>query len=514
MQSHDGSSPFAAEMLGISKRFSGVRALSDVTIKIKRGHVHALVGENGAGKSTLVKILVGVYPSGTYSGRITIDGTAVEINSPFDARKLGIGYVPQELTVIEALSVAENIFVGHLTKNRFFVSKSQLIERAQKHLDECKIDLDAKALVTTLSASQRQLVMIARALSKRPSVLILDESTACLTLAEAKNLFNIVGHLRSQGVAIVLITHKLAEISELADHATVLRDGAVVADFERGDFTQENIVSAMVGRKLEAIYPVRDSRAGNKELLKVEDLSVLHPHLGGKLSVKQLSFSVHEGEILGLAGLVGSGRSEVVNALFGRIPCTGRITIDGQTIRVRSPADAMRHGMGLVTEERKKDGLLFNFNIAKNITLNSLDSISRYGVLDAGLESRCANDFVRRLSIRAPSLTLAVGSLSGGNQQKVVLGKVLMANPRVLFLDEPTKGIDVGAKFEIYKLMFELARQGMALILISSELPELMAMADRFIVLNSGRLADEFTKADASEERLMLAATGAPSSLS
>ena len=511
MQNNAGSSPFAAEMLGISKVFPGVRALSDVTIRVKRGHIHALVGENGAGKSTLVKILVGVYPTGSYSGKLMIDGAAVKIASPFDARKLGIGYVPQELTVIEFLSVAENIFVGNLTETGILVHKDQLVARAQRLLNDCKIDLNAAALVSTLSASQRQLVMIARALSKNPSVLILDESTACLTLTEAGNLFRIVEHLRNQGVTIVLITHKLAEIFELADRATVLRDGEVVAEFDRGEFTQDTLVTAMVGRKMEAIYPVRETSVGEKELLKVENLSVLHPHLAGKYSVKNLSFCVREGEILGLAGLVGSGRSEVVNALFGRMPSSGSISIAGRSTRVRSPADAIRYGMGLVTEERKKDGLLFNFNIAKNITLSSLDSISRYGVLNAELENRRAVDFARQLSIRAPSVAVAVGKLSGGNQQKVVLGKVLMANPRVLFLDEPTKGIDVGAKFEIYKLIFELAQSGMALILISSELPELMAMSDRFIVLNRGELADEFSKADASEERLMLAATGAAS---
>ena len=499
---------FALEMRGISKSFPGVRALSEVTIRVKQKSIHALIGENGAGKSTLMKILDGVYPTGAFDGEILLRDRVVHLSSPFDARKQGIGYVPQEISVIEGLTVAENIFVGRWNEGGGgIVSFKKLFARAAELLDSMKIQLDPHRQVVTLNASQRQLVMIARALATRPSVLILDEATACLTLDETQNLFRVVRHLREQGLTTIFITHKMSELFEIADHATVLRDGTVAAEFEREQFDEHEIVAAMVGRKIDNFYPARDSAIGDQEIFRVENLTVPHPHLANRNVVDGVSFSVRRGEILGIGGLVGSGRSETVNALYGRLPHSGRVFIEGREIAVRTPREAKANGLGLLTEDRKLDGLLFNFSIQENVTLHDLPQISRWRVLDRARETACAQHYLERLSIRAPSVRTPVANLSGGNKQKVVLAKVLFPKPRVMFLDEPTKGVDVGAKNEIYKLMMSLAAEGIALIVISSELPELLALCDRFIVLARGRIADQFTKAEASEQRLMLAAT-------
>jgi ABC-type sugar transport system ATPase subunit len=497
------------DMSQITKDFPGVRALSDVSLRVKRGHVHALVGENGAGKSTLMKILDGVYPSGTYRGTIRLDGVPVELHSPHDAKRKGIGYVPQEITVIEALTVAENVFVGNLTEGRGVVVRFRdLYVRAGQFLRERNIDLDPRKPVSSLPASRRQLVMIARALATRPWILILDEPTSSLTLGETNALFRIVRHLQREGVTTLLITHKLAEIFELADRVTVLRDGAVVANFDRGAFTEADVVTAMVGRKIENFYPTRTVPIGTGEVLRVEGLTVPHPHIARKNVVDGVGFSLRRGEILGLAGLVGAGRSEVVNALYGRLPHGGRVFVGGREVRIRSPRDAKANGIGLLTEERKQDGLLFNFAIRENITIGSLGAVSRLRVLSRRRENRCAQEYMRRLAIRAPSVKTMVANLSGGNQQKVVLAKVLLPNPRVLLLDEPTKGVDVGAKYEIYKLMMELVAQGISLVVISSELPELLALCDRLVVLAGGKVTGRFMKDEATEERVMLAATG------
>ncbi len=506
---------YALEMHDIVKEFPGVKALRGVTIQVQRGQVHALMGENGAGKSTLMKILDGVYGAGTYQGRIVVNGEHVEFRSPHDAKGRGIGYVPQEINVLESLTVAENIYVGQTaTSGRFFVRQSALADRARRLLSECNIDLDPRRLISSLAASQRQLVMIARALSTNPSVLILDESTSSLTLEETGNLFRIVRHLQSRGVTCLFITHKMAELFELADRVTVLRDGAVVNHFDRGMFQEGDIVSAMVGRRIDQFYPHRDSAIGTDEILNVSGLTVAHPHLANKNVVENLSFSLRRGEILGIAGLVGSGRSETVNALYGRTRYQGQIEIEGQPVHIRGPRDAKRLGLGLLPEERKKEGLLFNFGIRENISINHLAGVSRMGILSRPKENQSARKYMQQLAVRAPSPTTMVLNLSGGNQQKVVLAKALVAGPKVLMLDDPTKGVDVGAKNEIYKLMLDLAGQGIAQIVISSELPELMAMCDRLIVLWRGRKTAEFTKEQATQEKVMLAATGVSGSIS
>ncbi len=499
----------ALEMHDITKEFPGVKALRGVTLQVRRGDVHALMGENGAGKSTLMKILDGVYPSGTYAGQIIIDGKPVAFHSPHDARLRGIGYVPQEINVVESLTVAENIYVGQTATNAgFLVSQRTLAERARLLLHECNIGLDPRRSIASLAASQRQLVMIARALSTRPSVLILDESTSSLTLEETDNLFRVVRHLKGRGVTCLFITHKMAELFELADRVTVLRDGAVVSHFDRGAFQEGDVVAAMVGRRIENFYPRRESAIGTDEVLRVQGLTIPHPHLVSRNVVENLSFTLRRGEILGIAGLVGSGRTETVNALYGRNAYRGDVQVEGVPVRIRNPRDAKRLGLGLLTEERKKEGLLFNFGIRENISINHLSGVSRAGFLSRKKENQNARLYMQRLAIRAPSPTTPVLNLSGGNQQKVVLAKALVASPRVLMLDDPTKGVDVGAKNEIYKLMLDLAAQGIAQIVISSELPELLAMCDRLIVLWRGRKTAEMSKEEATQEKVMLAATG------
>lgn len=503
------NSDMILEMQQITKEFPGVKALDDVTIEIRRGHIHALLGENGAGKSTLVKILDGVYPHGTFQGHIRLDNKTVQFKSPHDAQLKGIGYVPQEIMVIDGLTVAENIFVGHWNDGRSPVVKfNNLFVRSQQLLDRCNIQLDARSIVSSLNASQRQLVMIARALSTNPSLLILDEATDCLTLDQTENLFSILRHLQSQGVTSLFITHKLNEVVDLADRATVLRDGALAADFERHQLNEDDIVAAMVGRSIEKFYPDRGSEVGVETVFRVEKLTVPDPHISGRNIVEDISFSVCRGEILGIGGLVGSGRSETFNALYGRLPHTGKIFVEEQEVCIGGPRDAKKYGIGFLPEDRKQEGLLFNFAIRENVTLSALSSVSRFQLLSKQREESYANQYKQQLSIRAASVDIPVSNLSGGNQQKVVLAKVLLARPRILLLDEPTKGVDVGAKNEIYKLMIQLVSEGMALVLISSELPELLALCDRCIVLAGGRVTDQFAKSEADEHRFMIAATG------
>ncbi|MEO6435958.1 MAG: sugar ABC transporter ATP-binding protein [Tepidisphaeraceae bacterium] len=506
----------ALEMLDVSKWFGSVRAVDRVSFHVRRGEVHGLIGENGAGKSTLMKILDGVYPAGSYSGEVRIGGDRVHLTSPHDARKAGIGYVPQEINVIDGLSVAENIFVGSWSGS-VLVSFRKMYAHADAFLEQRGIRLDPRQKALSLTASQRQLLMIARALSADPTVLILDEPTTSLTLDETRNLFRLVRGLKARGVTCIFITHKLNELMELADRVTVLRDGAVTARLARGAFDEGDVIAAMVGRRIETVYPVRrgtDPGDGNPvfgaEVLRVEGLTVPHPRLAGRNVVEGLSFAVRAGEVLGIGGLVGSGRSETLNAVYGRtVRDAGRISIEGREARIRNPRDAKRHGIALLTEDRKRDGLLLGFSVRENMTLGSIHAVSRLGVLlDKRRETRLAIEYVRKLNIRTPNVRTIVSQLSGGNQQKALLARALLSEPKVLLLDEPTKGVDVGAKTEIYRLMAEWAGRGMALVVVSSELPELLGLCDRFVVLAGGRKVDEFNWREATEHRLMRAATG------
>jgi len=501
---------FLFEMNHVTKRFPGVVALKDVTFQVKAGTIHGLVGENGAGKSTLMKILAGTYPYGDYEGELRLGGNVLQLNSPADALNKGIGIVPQEINVVEQMSVAENIVVGKWTNGAGrLVSMGPIHKRVREFLAEYNIALDPASLVFRLTAAQKQLVMIARALYRNPSILILDEPTSSLALHEIDHLFENLETLRGKGVTSVFITHKLSEVFKITDRTTVLRDGEVTGEFERANFNQSDVISAMVGRKIENLYPARYSEIGTEEVLRVEHMTIPHPTIANRNVVDDVSFSLKKSEILGLAGLVGAGRSEVVNALVGRLQCSAGIYVNGKQAHIHSPANAKQVGIALITEDRKRDGLLPNLEIRPNITINSLALFTRNGFLNFSKEKKIAQESVTKFNIRTPSLEQMVTNLSGGNQQKVILAKVLMANPHILLMDEPTKGVDIGAKNEIYKLMLELVSQGISIVMISSELPELLAMCDRFVVLAEGKVADEFPREEASEYRVMLAATQA-----
>ncbi|MCL4394569.1 MAG: sugar ABC transporter ATP-binding protein [Chloroflexi bacterium] len=502
--------PHILEMKQITKRFPGVVALKNVTFEVRRGTIHGLVGENGAGKSTLMKILSGTYPVGTYEGKIFVNGRAIQLRSTFDALEQGIGIVPQEVNVVDQLTVAENVVIGKWTSGGgTLVSMREINRRVRAFLDEYHISLNPSSFVYRLTAAEKQLVMIARALYRQPNVLILDEPTSSLALEEIDNLFARLEELRQKGLTCVFITHKLTEILQLTDRTTVLRDGEVTGQFERGEYSQNSIISAMVGRKIDQLYPTRDTPIGTDTVLQVEHLTVPHPNIAAPNVVEDISFSLRSREILGLAGLVGSGRSETVNAIIGRLPSTGRVLVHGKPVHVHDPGEAKGVGIALITEDRKRDGLLTNLELRPNVTLHSLNLFSRMALMNPGAEHRLALDSVRRFNIKTPSVEQMVVNLSGGNQQKVILAKVLMAKPEILLMDEPTKGVDIGAKNEIYKLMLMLVAEGISIIMISSELPELLAMCDRFVVLAEGRVADEFPKSEASEHRVMLAATQA-----
>ncbi len=505
-------SELAIEMTGISKWFGCVQALRDVSFRARHGEVHALVGENGAGKSTLVRILSGVHPAGSYGGTVRVNGMPVELRSPYDARTKGIGYVPQEISVIDSLTVAENILVGRTGRGGGpWVSQRELEDRAGRLLRDLGIELDPRLPAGRLPASQKQLMMIARALAAAPSVLTLDEATACLTHREAGGIFELVHRLRSRGQCCIFVSHRLPEVLDLADRVTVLRDGVVSAELDRDRFTREDLVRAMVGglpTTPESLQAPRSQPAGGEPILRVEGLTVPHPWLAGRNVVEDVTFEVGRGEIVGLGGLVGSGRSEVLGAVYGRLEHRGRIFVDGRPMRITSPRRARRAGIALLTEDRKLDGLLFNFDIGRNITIGSLPAVSHAGFIDRGAETRHAGRFLRELSIRAASASTPVASLSGGNQQKVILARLLLAQPRILLLDEPTKGVDVGAKAEIHRIIRNLARAGAGIVLVSSELPELLSLGDRIVVLARGRVTGVFARGEATEGRVMLAATG------
>ena len=505
------SNSYIVEMRHITKKFPGVIALDNAYLKIECGTIHGLVGENGAGKSTLVKILSGVYPYTTYEGEVIVNGKVVQLKSVSDALLKGIGMVPQEIMVIDELSVAENIVVGlwNGTGHSSIINMRKVKTFIQKFLDDYEIELDPNIIAGRLTVSQKQLLMIARVLYRNPSILVLDEPTSSLTLNEIDKLFNRLRMLKSKGVTCLLITHKLAEILELTDRVTVLRDGKVSGEFEKQNYNEDDIIQAMIGRKLGNLYPVRKVPISNQECLRVENLTVPHPKIADLNVVENVSFYLRKGEILGLAGLVGSGRSEVVNAIIGRMPHTGRIFVDGKEVIIKNPADAIAAGIVLVTEDRAKEGLLFNMSIRPNITLYSLKLFTNGVFLKLEQEKKLAAEAIKRFNIMASSIEQMVSNLSGGNQQKVVISRVLMSNPKIILLDEPTKGIDIGAKHEIYELMYKLTEQGTSIIVISSELPELLSICDRFIVLAEGRVTDEFDRSEASDYRVMKAATKA-----
>jgi rhamnose transport system ATP-binding protein len=480
---------------GIAKSFPGVRALDGARFDVRAGEVHALLGENGAGKSTLIKIMSGVHEPD--AGTVELDGRPVRLASPEAAQRAGVATIYQELLLFPELSVAENIFAGHAPRRggRFGpIDWAAMRARAREILASLEVhDLDVDRTVGSLSVGNRQRVEIAKALSRSARVLIMDEPTAALTEADVARLFAIVRLLKARGVGIVYISHRLVEVFELADRVTVLRDGRYVGTRDVAGTREDELIAMMVGRTLDALFPKTAAEIG-PPVLEVRGLSG-RPHL------RDISLTLRRGEIVGLAGLVGSGRSELAQAVFGVAPPdAGEIRLDGRPARIRDPRDAIRHGIAYVPEDRGQQGLVRPMRLRENVSLAVLRRLARVGFVDRAAEAGLAAESIRRFAIRATGVDQVVGKLSGGNQQKVVLGKWLATRPRVLIMDEPTRGIDVGAKAEIHRLMSELAGQGMAILMISSELPEVLGMSDRVLVMREGRIAAEFPRERATQE--------------
>jgi putative multiple sugar transport system ATP-binding protein len=495
------------EMRGITKAFPGVVALRDVNLEVKAGEIHAMVGENGAGKSTLMKVLSGVYPHGSYDGRIVFDGQERSFSAINDSERLGIIIIHQELALVPLLSIAENIFLGNERAKGGVIDWFESFRATQALLKKVGLKAPPTTLVTDLGVGAQQLVEIAKALAKEVRLLILDEPTASLNETDSDALLDLLLELKSHGIACILISHKLNEVAKVADTITVIRDGSTVAtlDARAGAVSEREVVRLMVGREMADRYPHRTPNIGDV-VFEVKDWRVHHPEHRDRLFIKGVNFRARKGEIVGIAGLMGAGRTEFAMSVFGHSwgrRISGEVLMHGRAVDTSRIDRAVAHGLAYVTEDRKALGLVLEDSVAQNVTLANLAAISRVGVIDVEREFAVAGDYRRKLSIRCAGVAQPVVNLSGGNQQKVVLAKWLFAQPQVLILDEPTRGIDVGAKFEIYTLMCELAAAGKTIVMISSEMPELLGMCDRIVVMNEGRFIAEFDAAEASQERIM-----------
>jgi D-xylose transport system ATP-binding protein len=496
------------EMRNIAKSFPGVRALDGVSFDLHRGEIHALVGENGAGKSTLIKVLGGVYPHPEYGGEILIEGGHQRFANVRDAENAGIAVIYQELSLVRDMTVGENIFLGREPARFGMIRWDELYRRARSLLDDLHLPIDPHIPVRLLGIGQQQLVEIAKALSHDAQVLVLDEPTAALTDSEVETLFGILQSLRERGVGMIYISHKLDEVFRISDRITVLRDGKTVGTNPTSQWTESQVIARMVGREVGDIFPVVAHEKG-EVVFEARNITVTDPDAHKRL-VDNFSFSVRSGEVLGIAGLMGAGRSDLLMAIFGAHTgvVSGEVQLEGKRVQIKTPADAIKQGIGFVTEDRKRFGLVLDQTILNNMTLAGLRQISGRFVTSIDAESAAGERAMKDLRVKAKSVFTVAGTLSGGNQQKVVLAKWLLTKPRVLFLDEPTRGIDVGAKQEIYHQISELAKSGLAIVLVSSELPEVLGLSDRIIVLHEGRKTGEFTRANATPEAVMACATG------
>lgn len=488
------------DVSGICKSFPGVRALHEVGFSVGEGEVVALLGENGAGKSTLMKILAGVQPPD--AGEIRLDGKTIRIGSVEEGLEHGIALIHQELNLATNLSVGANIFLGREPRKRGFINEKKIANEAQAYLDRVGLEVSPETLVGDLTIGKQQLVEIAKALSTDARILIMDEPTSSLSQRETERLFEVVKDLRKNGVSIIYISHRLAEVIELADRVVVLRDGENAGELTKEKITHDEMVSLMVGRDLSQFYAHEPLEAGDK-VLSVSGLrTAVHPTHG-------LNFELRAGEIVGLAGLVGAGRTELLESLFGIAPVVaGKIEVNGEAVKISNPREAIAAGLALVPEDRKEQGLIIDMAVADNLSLASLERDQKKGFLNFGAEKAISDEMVDRMRIKTPSDRQIVRFLSGGNQQKVVIGKWLAMKPGVLLLDEPTRGIDIGAKQEIYALMEELAEQGVAILFVSSEMEEVLGMADRVLVMHEGQLTGELSRSEMSEEAIMNLATG------
>lgn len=489
----------ALEMKDITKAFPGVKALTDVDLSVHAGEVHAIVGENGAGKSTLMKILAGVHSPD--QGTVALNGEQVRFGSPLEAKAHGIGMVYQEINLVPDLSVAENIGLGDMPSTSGLVKRKALQKRAQEVLDELGTRIDPQELVGRLSVSQQQLVEIAKIYARQPRIVVLDEPTSSLSQHEAAALFTVIEHMRTNGIAIIYISHRLREVLEISDRVTVLRDGRMIDCLDTAGLTPKEMITLMVGRDLDEVFPKREVEIGDP-VLEVRGLTRLGVY-------EDISLTVRSGEIVGLAGLVGAGRTEIARAIFGldRFD-SGAVLIDGEEAVIRSPKSAVRAGIAYVPEDRKRDGVALSLTVKDNISLPVLHQVTKLGWVLRRPERELSQQKAEDLYVSPPAIDRKVVTFSGGNQQKVVLAKWLATNPKVLILDEPTRGVDVGAKSDIHTIIGELASEGVAVLMISSELPEVLAVSDRVYVLHEGRLTAELSRDQADEESVMIAATG------
>lgn len=495
------------EMRDITKEFPGVKALDQVSLTVKEGEIHAICGENGAGKSTLMKVLSGVYPAGSYDGEIHYEGSLAEFKTINDSENRGIIIIHQELALIPQLSIAENIFMGNERGSRGVLNWQETFRKTEELLAKVGLREAPSTMVDSIGVGKQQLVEIAKALSKDVKLLILDEPTAALQENDSRKLLDLMLELKAQGVTCILISHKLNEVRYVADTVTVIRDGMAVStlDAKSGDLSEDDIVRDMVGRDMSSRYPERDRSVGDM-LMEVNDWNVWHPEHGERQVIKNAAFHVRKGEVVGIAGVMGSGRTELAMSIFGRSygrNISGEVKLHGRTVDVSTVDRAIGAGLAYVTEDRKTLGLILDESIQFNTSLANLEGVSARGVINDAQETKVAEQYRESLGTRTPSVFQKVVNLSGGNQQKVVLAKWLFTEPDVLILDEPTRGIDVGAKYEIYSIINDLAANGHGVVMISSEMPELLGMCDRIYVMNEGALVGELTAQEASQERIM-----------
>ncbi|GAA2695682.1 MULTISPECIES: multiple monosaccharide ABC transporter ATP-binding protein [Actinosynnema] len=492
-------------MRGITKRFAGVTALSDVNFAVQRGEIHAICGENGAGKSTLMKVLSGVHPHGSYEGEIVYDGQPVAFSTVRDSERLGIVIIHQELALAPQLSIAENMFLGNERASKGLIDWNRTNHEAAELLARVGLRENPVTQVSDIGVGKQQLVEIAKALSKEVKLLILDEPTAALNDEDSAHLLDLLEGLRDEGITSVIISHKLNEITRIADNITILRDGRTIETLPAEGLSEDRIISGMVGRDLENRYPPREPKIGD-EVLRIEDWTVHSPVQADRVVVDKASLTLRRGEIVGLAGLMGAGRTELAMSLFGRsygANISGKVFKNGQEISTKTVDQAIAHGIAYVSEDRKRYGLNLIADVQRNISAAALRKLAPKKWVNENEEHAVAEKYRRSMNIKTSSVATTVGTLSGGNQQKVVLAKWMFTDPEVLILDEPTRGIDVGAKYEIYTIINELAEQGLAVLVISSELPELLGLCDRVYALSSGRITGELDRAEATQERLM-----------
>ena len=498
-------------MKNITKLYPGVKALDNVNLQVERGEIHALVGENGAGKSTLMNVLSGTIPHGEYTGQIIYDGKECVFSNIHDSEKLGIVIIHQELALIPELTIAENMFLGNERAGRFGrIDWGETFRQAQEQMNRVGLKEKSSVLIKDIGTGKQQLVEIAKALSKNVKLLILDEPTSSLNEEDSKMLLDMLLGFKKEGLTSIIITHKLNEVAYSADRITVLRDGATIETMDNPEHNidEERIIRGMVGRELTNRFPAREHNVSDEVIFEARDWTVYHPVYTEKCVDSHISFKVHRGEIVGFSGLQGAGRTELAMSLFGKSygsRISGQELINGKEVHLKNEHDAIEHGLAYATEDRKVNGLVLEDSIAWNTTMAKLSRVSHRGILDVAAENRAAQEYVKAMDTKTPSIHQQAGHLSGGNQQKVLLSKWMFAEPDVLILDEPTRGIDVGAKYEIYCIMNRMVAEGKAVVMISSELPELLGMCDRIYVMNEGRMAAEFTAEEATQEKIMSA---------